>query len=156
MLTLISCGEDVQFNNESVLQGVRNNEFWQGTGAQALATPSVLILSAMNGTETITLRVPLPGRTIDPKKENTFMTFVLGESANKKATYTVEDANGELVYETRLGEEDGEVVISEFDGNVVSGTFRFNAYNIDEDADEDDLVNLQEGVFYKVAVIPSL
>jgi len=156
LLTLGSCSDDVQFNNESVFQGVKNNEFWQGSEAKATVTPTTLTLQAVTFTETITIVVPLPQVVVDPKNENTFITHLLGVTDNKKAIFTIKDDSGLVrTYETGIGEEDGQVVISEFDGATVSGTFRFNAYNTDEDADEDDFVNFQNGVFYKVAVTPA-
>lgn len=156
MIVLNSCGETVEFNNSSVLQGVRNNEFWKADVVTATMTATTLIIEGEYDTETLTLRVPLPSKMVDPMKENTFITHLLGISANKKAIYTITNAEGTVIYETGIDEEDGQIVISEFDGAVVSGSFRFNAFNIDEEADENDIVNYQNGVFYKIPLTTSL
>lgn len=156
MIVLGSCNESIEFNNSSVLQGVRNNEFWKADVVSATMTPTTLIIEGEYDTETLTLRVPLPNKMVDPTKENTFITHLLGISANRKAIYTITAADGTVIYETGIDEEDGQIVISEYDGAVVSGSFRFNAFNIDEESDADDLVNYQNGVFYKIPLIPSL
>ena len=153
---LSSCNETVEFNDSSVLQGVKNNEFWKSDTVTATVTPTTLTIVGENDTETLTLRVPLPSTIVDPLKENTFITYLLGISTTKKATYTITNAAGTVVYETGIAEEDGQIIISEFNGAVVSGSFRFNAYNTDEDATEDDIINYQNGIFYKVPIVTSL
>jgi len=156
IVILSSCSETVEFNDSSVLQGVKNNEFWKSNTVTATVTPTTLTIVGETDTETLTLRIPLPSTVVDPVKENTFITYLLGVNANKKATYTITNASGTVVYETGTAEEDGQVVISEFNGAVVSGSFRFNAYNTDEEADEDDIINYQNGIFYKVPITTSL
>jgi len=150
MVVLASCGESIEFNNESVIQGVKDNSAWKATTATATISPTTLTIVGVNDKQTLTLSVPLPSHVVDPLQENTFITYVLGTSVNKKATFTIQNADGIVIYETGISEEDGQIVISEFNSSTVSGSFRFNAYNTDEDADEDDLVNFQEGVVYKV------
>lgn len=150
MVVLASCGESIEFNNESVIQGVKDNAAWKATVATATISPTTLKIVGINDKQTLTLSVPLPTHTVDPLKVNTYITYLLGTSTNKKATFTIQNADGTVVYETGISEEDGQIVISEFNGGTVSGSFRFNAYNTDEDAEENDLVNFQEGIIYKV------
>lgn len=157
MLTLASCSEDVKFNNEAVFQGVINNVFWKGGNAKAtLDANNKLIINAVTLTENLSLEMPVPTTAIDPKNKNTFVTHVLGTSNTKKASYVLTIDGKTLEYETGAGVGDGQIVITEYDGATISGTFRFNAHNTDPDSEDEPVVNLQSGVFYKVPVYKTL
>ncbi len=153
-VSLISCGEDVQIDNTGVFRGIKDNGMWEGGNAKAtIGVGSKLTIEAVTLTEVMSLKIPLPPMTIDPRNEATFVTHILGTSNTKKASYILTTPTEQYVYETNIGVGDGQVVISQYDGNTVSGTFRFNALNTDPDSEGQPLVNLQEGVFYKVPVV---
>lgn len=50
----------------------------------------------------------------------------------------------------------GEIVITNFDGATITGTFKFNAVKTSSDLTAPEVLNFQEGVFYKVPIYPSL
>lgn len=151
---LSSCSEDIKFNNEAVFQGVKDNLFWKGADAKAVRSGSVLTISASTLIETMSLRVPVPTTPIDPRDSDTFIVHPLGTSLSRTASYSfINDIGDEFFYETAIAVGDGEVVISEFDGVFVSGTFRFNAHNTDPDSEAPEIVNLQNGTFYRVPVV---
>ncbi|MBC7607838.1 MAG: hypothetical protein H7199_12915 [Burkholderiales bacterium] len=156
ILTLVSCSQDVKFNNEAVFQGVKDNSSWQGGNAKAvLDNNNNLTISAATINETITLKIPMPITAINPKNRNTFVTYTLGTSSSRKASYSIL-TNGILYeYETGAAVGDGEIVISEYDGVILSGTFRFNAENTDAGSEAAPLVNFQRGTLYKIPIVPS-
>ena len=157
MLMLTSCSQDVKFNNVAVFQGVIDNVSWKGGNAKATVDANnKLTVEAATLTEHVALIMPVPGTPIDPKNSNTFVKYILGTSTSRKATYSV-TSNGNLYqYETSTGAGDGQIVISEYDGTTISGTFRFNVKNTDPDSEANQIVNLQSGVFYKVPVFQVL
>lgn len=154
-LALSSCSEDLKFNNEAVFQGVKDNMPWKGGDAHATVVGSTLTIQASTLIETMALKVPVPTTPIDPKNPATFVTYVLGTSNARTASYSITDNGNDYEYETAITVGDGEVVIKEYDGAFVSGTFRFNANNTDPDSVAPAVVNLQSGVFYKVPIVPA-
>ena len=156
-LALTSCGEDLKFNNEAVFQGLVDNVFWRGGNAKATVDANnKMVIEAVTFTDHATLEMPVPATPIDPKNENTFVTYSLGTSNTKRAFYTITIGDQVLNYETATGVGDGEIVISEYDGAPVSGRFRFNAKNTDPDSDGNETLNMQSGVFYKVPIFQAL
>ena len=148
-----ACGEDISVNNSAVFQGYLNNGFWQGGNAKAtIDIGDVMVIDAVTLTETMALRLPIPPLTIDPKNKNTFIKYILGTSNTKKALYTLAGVDMIYEYETAIGVGDGEIVISQYDGNTISGTFRFNAFNTDLESEGEPNVNLQNGVLYRIPV----
>ncbi|WP_413999944.1 DUF6252 family protein [Flavobacterium sp. W1B] len=59
--------------------------------------------------------------------------YLLGASTSKMATYVFSDASGTITFSTGINIGNGQIVITEYDAvnNAVSGTFKFNAENID-------------------------
>lgn len=154
---LISCGEDISVNNYAVFQGVKDNGFWQGGNAKAtLEVGNKLTIEASTLTEKIALKIPVPTTVINPKNSATFVTYSLGTTNTRKAIYVLTTTEDVFTYETNIGVGDGEVVIKQYDGNTISGTFRFNAVNTDPNSEAQEIVNLQEGVFYKIPIVPAL
>ena len=152
--TLISCGEDISNDNTGVFRGVKDNGLWEGGNSKAtIGVGSKLTIQAVTLTEIMSLKIPIPPATIDPRNPATFVTYILGTSSTKKASYVLTANETQYVYETGIGVGDGEVVISQYDGSSISGTFRFNALNTDPNSEGQPLVNLQDGVFYKVPVV---
>ena len=155
--TLISCGEDISVNNYAIFQGVKDNGFWQGGDAKAtLEVGNKLTIEAVTLTETVKLKIPVPTTQIDPKNSTTFVTYPLGTSNNRKAIYMLTSNDQIFTYETAIGVGDGEVVIKDYNGSTVSGTFRFNAINTDPNSEAPEILNFQDGVFYKVPIVPAL
>lgn len=157
VFALGSCTEDVKFNNQAVFQGVKDNLFWKGTDAKAEREGSYLTVSAATLLEHMALTFPTPVHNVDPKNSTTFVTYSLGTSLNSIAEYSfVNDLGDEFFYHTAIGVGDGEVVVSEFDGVYISGTFRFNAINEDPESEANESVNVQHGTFYKVPVVQAV
>jgi len=156
VVALSSCSEDVKFNNEAVFQGVINNSFWQGANAKAIVDTdnNVLTVQAVSLTELMKLEMPVPPTTINPRDKSTFVTYILGTSDTKTAYYIVTINGIPAEYQTAIGVGDGQIVVTEYDGVTVSGTFRFNANSTEPDSD--DVLNVQSGTFYKVPVYQTL
>ncbi len=150
---LISCGEDIRNDNAGVFRGIKDNGLWEGGNAKAtLGVGSKMTIEALTFNEIMNLKIPIPPLDIDPRDESTFVTHILGTSNTKRATYILTTPDNQFIYETNIGIGDGEIVIKQYDGKTVSGSFRFNALNTDPDSEGQPLVNLQEGFFYKVPV----
>ncbi|KIA84761.1 DUF6252 family protein [Flavobacterium sp. AED] len=145
LFSLISCQEDVRFNNPS-LQGLKDNVFWRAVESKAtIAADGSLLIQAYTSNETLSLK------TTATKAQ----TYFLGTSESKKVTYTITDATGSLItFSTGFGIGDGQIVITEYDvaNKTVTGTFKFNAENTYNNPLAGPLVNFQQGVFYKVPV----
>ncbi len=152
--SLISCGEDISNDNTGVFRGIKDNGLWEGGNAKATkSVGSKLTIQAVTLMEVMELKIPIPPATINPRNEATFVTHILGTSNTKTASYILTVNDEIFEYETGIGVGDGEVVVSQYDGVTISGTFRFNALNKDPLSEGQPLVNLQEGVFYKVPVV---
>ncbi len=153
IITLVSCGEEISVKDSAVFQGVKDNSLWEGGNATAtIEVGNKLTIKAETFNEIISLKIPKPTLIVDPRVPNGFITHVLGTSLTKKAVYLLTSGNQLYTYETAIGVGDGEIVIKEYDGNVISGTFRFNALNTDPNSEGQPTVNLQNGYFYKVPV----
>lgn len=154
--TLASCSENISVKNEAVLQGVKDNTFWEGGNAKATIAPgNKMTIQGITLIETLTLKLPVPPLTINPKVPTSFVTYPLGTSNTNKASWVSKTDAGEFNYETAIGVGDGEIVVKEYDGRTISGTFRFNAHNIDPTSSAQPIVNMQNGVFYRVPIVPN-
>ena len=155
LFAFISCQEDVRFNNPS-LQGMKDNVFWRAVESKATITSAnVLSIEAYTRNEKLTLIMPKPTTLINPNVESSYVTYFLGTSTNRTATYVLSDTGGSIItFSTGFGIGDGQITINEYDAvnNTVSGTFKFNAENTDNNSLAGPLVNFQQGVFYKVPV----
>jgi len=152
-LTLISCSQDITFNNVAVFQGVKDNQGWKADDSKATMSLNALItIEAVTLNETMTLRMPMPSAFVYQKNLNTHITYVLN-SPTQKATYSILTNDIDAEYETGNTGAAGEVVITDFDGATISGTFRFNASNTENPSTDPPIVNLQSGVFYKVPIV---
>jgi len=153
VIALGSCSEDIKFNNEAVFQGVVDNVSWKGGNAKgSFDENGKLIIEAATLVDHMKLEIPEPPLNIDPKNKNTFVTYILGTSNIRKAYFTKAINGNTYDYETSTGVGDGQIVISQYDGVTISGTFRFNAKNVDPDSEAAPIVNVQSGVLYKVPV----
>ncbi len=140
-----SCEEDVVYNNPSV-QGKLDNVFWRAIDSKAvLGTDGSLTLTAMARRQKMTLRVPSTNLGI----------YQLGNSNIRYASFLFTYETDELFYHTgnNMG-GDGQIEITEFDAEngTVSGNFRFNALNIENNPLGGEILNFNRGVFYKVPI----
>lgn len=143
LFAFISCQEDVRFNNPS-LQGMKDNVFWRAVESKATVASGSLLIEAYTGTETLTFKLA------STAKKNYF----LGIDNVNTVSYVLADPGGLITFSTGFGIGDGQITITEYDtvNNTVSGTFKFNAENTDNNPLAGPLVNFQQGVFYKVPV----
>jgi hypothetical protein len=145
VFSLISCQEDVRFNNPS-LQGLKDNVFWRAVESKAtLAPDGSLLIEAYTRDETLSLKVTSANA----------QTCFLGIDNSNIVTYVITDATGGLItFSTGFGIGDGQIVITEYDdiNKTISGTFKFNAENTYNNPLAGPFVNFQQGVFYKVPV----
>ena len=154
---LQSCVEDVQFNDKSVFQCVKDNEAWKG--GDAIATfyaDGKFTIEGFKLDESMSLTVPKPTTLIDPNFPNTYVRHTFGTTLNRKASYSYLSNTVETNYTTAIGVGNGEIEITEYDGEYVSGNFRFNAVNTSATSEEPVNVNVQGGYFYKVKIIDGL
>lgn len=153
--SMVSCGEDIKVNNYAVFQGDKDNGFWQGGNVKAvLEIGNKLSVQASTLNEIVALKIPAPSTPIDPKNPSTYVTYPLGTSITRKAVYSLTDNSNIYTFETAIGVGDGEVVISEYDGSTISGTFRFKAVNTDPESLAQKEVYFQNGIFYRVPINP--
>ena len=145
----MSCTQEITRNNPSV-QGLKDGVMWRARDSYAVwsQTENALTITGLTQYETLTLKT----NSTAPQ------TFVLGTSTSKQATYMFSKDGLELNYATGVAMGDGEIVITEYDdtNHTVTGTFRFNAENLDSGSSGAELLNFIEGNFYKIPVVPSL
>jgi hypothetical protein len=152
LCSLISCTEDVRFNNPS-FQVLKENVFWRAVESRAsVGTDGSLVIEAYTGKEVITLKVPMPASVVNQEEEGSYITYSLGTSTSKTASYVLTDAGDTMTFTTGFGVGDGQIVITEFGtgSNTVSGVFKFNAENSDGNSSLGSVLNFQKGIFYKV------
>ena len=145
LLLLISCTEDVRFNNPA-FQTLKDNNFWRAqvyeAGTQSNGT---FIIQGSLGYDQISFQLPTP----------TVKTYVLGADDVTKATYKNTYKGQEAEFSTGTGKGTGEIIVTEYNmvDNTISGTFKFTAINADSGA-EKQIMHFSEGVFYKIPVEP--
>ncbi len=148
LFSLVSCEEDVHFNTSS-FQGTKDNVFWRAVQSKAtVASDGSLVIEAYTGNEITTLKI----------NETALTSYFLGVDAANMATYVLNDASGKVTFATGTDVGNGEIVLTEYDAvnHTVSGTFKFNAVNINNNPLFGEEVNFQYGVFYKVPVVSAL
>ncbi|MBO3099137.1 DUF6252 family protein [Gelidibacter pelagius] len=141
--TLYGCGDEVQFNTPA-LQGNKNYQLWRATYFDAvLGENGKLTINAGNKLEKMNF-------VLSSLQQG---TYSLSEMSDSKINFldlenisysTINPQNPEGNFDM----ENGQVIITEFDGNTITGTFRFIAFS----ADGLDSVGFNEGIFYKVPV----
>jgi hypothetical protein len=141
LVALSSCEEDVQFNTPAV-QGLKDNELWRAAQFSAVKEANgSLTVTANNGFETVTLKTS----SVDEGE------YMLGINEANKASYVLNVEGTLMEYQTGTAVGDGSITIIARDTNVaagyITGNFKFNAE--DEDG---EVVNFQQGVFYKVPI----
>ena len=143
-----SCSEDIR-RNSPALQGVKDDVLWRAAGITATkSSTGQLTIVGVRQLETLVLKT----------NSTSELTYVLGQTQLRMASFTSESGFEETFWSTgdsNSNSGDGEIVITDYDeeNNTISGTFRFNAVNQEEGA-EDDVVNWQSGIFYDVPLMP--
>jgi hypothetical protein len=143
-----SCTEEIS-RNSPALEGMKDNVRWRARASEAtLADNGSVTFVGLTQFETLTMTVPsaAPG------------TYAFGTSDIYKVSYVYERDGQQLFYTTGNGVGDGQLIIDEFDTEkmTISGSFRFNAINVNENPLGGPILNFQYGKFYKVPVIPAL
>jgi hypothetical protein len=141
----ISCSTEVKFNNPA-FEGQKDNVFWRAVDAKAsISTGGFLIIEAYTRNEVITLKTTAANSG----------TYFLGTSNSSTASYILKDASGTFTFSTGFGIGEGQIVITEYDAvnNTVTGTFKFNAENINHNPLAEPILNFQYGHFYKIPIV---
>ena len=144
LFAFVSCQEELKFNNPS-FQGLKDAVFWRAVASKAtLSTNGTIAIEAYTRNEKVTLKT----------NSKIPQTYILGTSTSNTATYSLTDADGTITFSTGIGLGDGQIEITEYDAvnKTVTGTFRFNAGNLDNNPLFGPTLNFQQGVFYKVPV----
>ena len=145
LFSLISCEEDIRFNNPS-FQGMKDNVFWRGVQTRAVVkADGSLLIESFKANETVSLRTSATAKR----------TYFLGTSESNKAMYTITGtANSAATFTTGFGIGEGQIVIDEYDtvNKTISGTFKFSAKNVSSTPSGNETLSFQQGVFYKVPV----
>lgn len=143
LVAITACEEDIKFNTPA-FQGLKDNVLWKATEYNAVrGGDNSLTVTATNGFEVVTLRTAAATANI----------YELGVNESSKATYSLSVDGIDEVYQTGTGVGNGIIEISDdprdtdIAGGYVTGTFRFNVVN-----EEGDVINFQNGVFYKVPI----
>ena len=140
-----SCSEEISRNNPA-FEGLKDNVIWRAGGATGtLAANGFVTISGGLQFETLTLHT----NSAQPQ------TYQLGVNNQSRVVFTSTAGFEEVTYTTGTGVGNGQIIIEEYDeaGRTISGTFRFNAINTE---DPDDVLNFQEGIFYKVPIYPAV
>ena len=143
----ISCANDVAFNNPA-FEGRKDNVFWRAVDSKATLVNGVLSIEGFTRNEKLTLIIPSPTTMVSLNDKNSYVTYILGTSATNTAVLT--DTSGAITFSTGLGIGNGQIVITGYDGtnNIVSGTFKFNAENVNGNPLVGPTLNFQYGNFY--------
>ncbi|WP_141675533.1 DUF6252 family protein [Formosa haliotis] len=137
----MACDDNVEFNYPA-FQANKEGVLWKSTTQNANFSGSRLVVNAKLSDEIMTLEIP--SATLD--------TFQLGAGETSVATYTNSMNEFSTAFSgTELIElSDGEIVIDEINTaeGYVSGSFWFTAF----DQNNENSVNFNRGVFYKVPI----
>lgn len=141
LITVVSCRDDVQFNNPG-FEGLRNGNFlWKASSYDVVIDANgYLTFSGSNGDSSLSLTIPSAA----------IGTYTLGDVNSMRATYndgiayaTIQDGNANPV-----SVSDGQIVIEDinFINKTFTGKFNFNAY----DVSGINVVNFSQGIFFKL------
>lgn len=141
-LHFISCQEDIKFNEPS-FQVIKDNVFWRAISYNATrSTSGVLTIEAFTRNEVLTLKT----------SSTTLNTYTLGTGTSNTASFKITNKTVSTLFSTGSDFGDGEIKITEYDAinRTVSGEFKFNVENKDNDPLFDSSINFQNGIFYKI------
>jgi hypothetical protein len=135
-LTLLSCTQDVQFNNPA-MQGLVDEMEWKAKDFSFTVDANQrLVIQGLSQFETITLKTS----SINPG------TYTLGTGTLNSANYTL-SIDGTVNSYSTLNGGSGTVVIEESITNsgTLTGTFKFKAIN-----GMGETLTISKGILYKV------
>ena len=143
LFALTSCQDNVTFNSPS-FQGQKDNVFWRAVDSKATLASGFLTIEGLTRNEKVSLKTSSTNKG----------TYFLGTITSNTATYILTDTNGTITFTTGFGVGEGQIVITEYDAvnKTVTGTFKFNAENVDNNPLAGSVLNFQYGHFYKVPV----
>lgn len=144
-ILVLSCTEDISRPNPAI-QGLKDGVMWRANDQYAeLDQNGGLTIIGLTQYETLTLKT----------QNHNEGTFILGNSTARQATFSESRGAQDVVFSTGANFGDGQIVITDYDevANTVTGSFRFNAINQSTDPEAGNLLNFQQGNFYKVRVI---
>ena len=147
LLVLLGCSEDISRPDPAV-QGLKDGVQWRANDQYAvLHQDGSISVIGLTQYETLTMTV----------QNHNEATFIFGDSASRIANFTDTSGDNEISFSTGLNIGDGQLIIEDYDevANTVTGTFRFNAVNDQQDPETGEILNFQQGHFYKVPVIPA-
>lgn len=132
---LVACSDDIRFNNPSMQGRIDTRDYFHtfDVSAEQNSNGSVVI-TGKQGSRILKLNL---GSLVSGNSYS-----LGGESQNQASFKTV---NG-ILYRTDFGGE-GIVHISSVEGNAVSGSFSFTAWN---DSEPDDVLHISQGSFYDI------
>lgn len=157
LVTLVSCQEEVSFNDPS-FEGYKDNVLWRAKGTEAVYTPadSTLIIKAYRGLELVTLKAyPILTATDGTNFYFENATFTLGETNDVTAAYQIPENGINQYFETGEDVGVGEFVLENVVNQklgTISGRYRFDAPEKDDTSDFPASVNFQYGVFYQIPI----
>jgi hypothetical protein len=146
LLTVFSCGDEVQFNTPA-FQGDKENELWRAKSLTAsIAENGFLTITGINNSEIVNLRVPAA----------TERTFIVGDINAIEAEFidglgTSFSTNNRPDESVSIYPELGEIVIEEIDfvKKTFTGTYRFLAF----DTSGLNSIGFTNGIFYRVPLV---
>ena len=153
LIAFCSCTQEISFNNPSV-QGMKDNFLWRAKSSSVVSdvVNSTLTITAVNQLETLTFKVQRPIRIVT---KATPITYALGVDDINTVNFNYRLNGTTLNYITGTNVGDGQVIITEFDpsANTLTGTFRFNSKNATNNPLGNDIINFNQGVFYKIPIL---
>ena len=149
---LFSCSENMQYNNDPTMQALKDNEKWEAFTSSATAAIANISIVGIGDNQSVTLKMKLPDDFVLQTDESTYVSYTLGTGNINQAIFAMQVGGKNYMYETEKGVGDGKIVITNYDGVTISGTFRFNAINTVSDSNQQDAVNFNKGIFYKIPI----
>ena len=144
VLILVSCEDQVKFNNPAV-QGLKDNVVWRATLFTAVqAADGSLTIEAYQKNEILTLTT----------SSTSVQTYPLGVDLINKATLVEKVGDVNTIFSTGINSGEGQIVITELDAvnHTITGEFKFNAITTSVNASTVRTINFQKGIFYKVPI----
>ncbi len=139
---LNSCQDELKSNNPA-FQAQKQGVLWRATSYEAkLTSEGIVVLTATNGTETVTMRT----FKINPHTSN------FGVNGENFAEFNNKSIASQVNYSTGFSGGSGQITITEYSGGTLSGTFNFKSINTDTSLEKPDAISFSSGVFYKIPV----
>ena len=141
-INFFSCQEDVQFNNPAI-QAQKQGVLWRASEFKvSLTSNGEVVILGSKGLESVTLKTT----TITPH------TSIFGVDASNFGEYNNNVVGFKGNYSTGFNGGSGQLIISNYENNTITGSFKFKAINTNTMLENPDSVNFTEGVFYKIPI----